>query len=124
MAEEWIETGGGATDIKKEEGKDFVGTYQGSHAVKGNYGDTQVYDFVGDDGAPFSIWGFSALDYLMQNQPVGSYLKIQYTGMKKGVKTKFGVKDIHTAKVFRKPGGGFVEQAPANKKQTNDDLPF
>lgn len=118
--DEWSEeTGGAIAFVKEPVNTSYVGILKSVEDIDSKFGKSRKYTITQDDGNTISIWGFSALNYLMSNIGIGSYVKMIYTGVEKGIKTKFGVKDIHTAKVFTKP----VPLVQA-KQIAEDDLPF
>ncbi len=119
----WEEqTGGAIAFVKEEVGTSYEGILTGVEEVDSKFGKSMKYTLQQDDGALISLWGFSALDYLMNNIRKGRYVKMEYAGIKKGVKTKYGIKDIHTARVFTKPIP--MEEVTKDDTQGGDDLPF
>ena len=117
--DEWTEQSGGAIAFVKEaKGTEYEGILTAVDSVESKFGESLKYTLEQTDGTPISLWGFSALDHLMKNIRKGTYVKMIYTGIQKGVKTKYGIKDIHTAKVFTKP-------APMKEVTiSSEDLPF
>lgn len=71
-------------DIKKEKGKSYVGNYNGKEVKPSkNPGKTyNIWHFIGEDGLPFSIFGFGWLDSAMKNIKEGSRCRLTYTGTK------------------------------------------
>jgi len=121
--DEWLEaTGGAIAFVKEPVGTAYIGILKSVEDVDSKFGKSRKYTLTQDDGNTISIWGFSALNYLMNNVGLGSYVKMVYTGVEKGIKTKFGTKDIHTARVYTKAIP--LVQVQAKKVAEDDDLPF
>lgn len=92
---EWTEVGG-ALDIKKEAVDTFhIGTYESSKPIKTPLGENIIYNFEGEDGVPFSIYGFTMLHQRMANIKPGSLCKITYRGKVKNNKGQ----DMHKVRV-------------------------
>jgi hypothetical protein len=96
---EWKEVStGSGIDIKKAKGTPYVGTYLGSQQITTKIGPQTVYNFEGEDGKHFGVYGFTNLNRVMANVEIGTALRLTYTGTEK-VQTKFGLKDVHQVKV-------------------------
>ena len=82
---------------KKPVGTVYEGVYQGSRIVKTELGDSILYSFMDDEDHPFSVWGFSHLNFQMEGVTANSKCRITYAG-KAAQKNKFG-KFPHQASV-------------------------
>lgn len=96
MAFEEVQAGQ-AIDIKKEKGKAYVGTYVGSRQIQTKIGTQTIWEFEGDT-ENFGIYGFTHLNIKMERVKPHTLCRITYLGTK-NMKTKFGMKDVHQAKV-------------------------
>lgn len=98
MEQEWKEVSNNAVDIKKEQDKPFIGIYKGSQQIETKIGKQTIWQFLDEDGIPFGVYGFTMLNKSMEKVPVGAECRLTYTGTK-NLKTKFGQKDVHQARV-------------------------
>lgn len=85
-----------AIDIKKESGKHFIGEYTGKKDITTEVGAQVIWQFIGEDGIPFGIYGFTNLNRCMEGLRPGTACRITYTGTQ-FVKTKWKPKgqDVH-----------------------------
>ena len=83
-----------AVDIKKEKGKIYEGVYQGRTDIQTKIGPQIIWNFVDDDGLPFSVYGFSNLNRTMESLKPETQCRLSYLGTQ-NVKTKYGMKDVH-----------------------------
>ena len=85
-----------AIDIKKDSNISHIGTYVGKSDLKTKLGDQVVWNFVDEDGLPFSIYGFTLLNRAMSTIPLNVLCRITYRGML-FVKTKYKPdgQDVH-----------------------------
>ena len=93
----WNEITSNAIDIKKSAQKEYEGTLLGHKEITTKIGPQIIWQFSGDDGN-FGIYGFTNLNYAMENVKEGTLVKIKYEGTK-NVKTKYGMKDVHQVSV-------------------------
>lgn len=114
-----------ATDIKKQQGRAFVGEYKGSQNITTKIGEQTIWNFIDDSGAPLGIYGFTNLNRVMEHIEPGTICRITYTGTQ-NVQTKFGMKDVH--QVLVEIDDGEAETKPDKAQpvdvKANDDLPF
>ena len=112
-----------ATDIKKYKGKVFTGEYKGSHKIDTKLGEQVVWDFIGEDGLGFGVYGFTNLNRCMEVVPEGSVVRIIYMGTE-NVQTKYGMKDCHQVmvEIFEEEGKGELKEE--KNKIHDSDLPF
>lgn len=105
------------------EDKPMIAYYINSKEVKTQFGDQWLHSFEKENGTKISVWGFTALNRLLEQTPKGILCKITYTGLSE-TKNKYG-KYTHTCTVFfdeDKKLDGFEQVAP---ETTDDsDLPF
>ena len=94
----WKEVSSTAIDIKKEQGKAYVGTYNGKNDIVTKIGPQTIWRFVDEDGQPFGIYGFTNLNRAMNNVGPGKLCLLTYRGTQ-NIKTKFGMKDVHQVTV-------------------------
>lgn len=94
----WNEVSSSATDIKKHKGEAYEGTYKGSHKITTKIGEQTIWQFMGDDGVGFGIYGFTNLNRAMEALEEGTLVKITYQGTQ-NIQTKFGLKDVHQVSV-------------------------
>lgn len=94
----WKEVTNTGIDIKKHKDIAYIGEYKGKREITTKIGPQKVYEFVDEDGAKFSIYGFTNLNRAMEAVSEGSMCKITYLGTE-NVKTKFGMKDVHQVRV-------------------------
>lgn len=85
-----------AIDIKKLVGVPHIGHYIGKTMIETKIGPQVVWDFLGEDGMPLGIYGFTNLNRVMSSIKEGSLCRITYTGTQ-FVKTKFkpAGQDVH-----------------------------
>ena len=77
-------------DIKKSvAGTSWEGVFVGSKPIKTELGDTVIWLFKDDEDKPFGIFGFTNLNFQMENVKEGSQCRITYKGQSK-VKNKYG----------------------------------
>ena len=106
------------------ENKPMVAYYIDSKEVNTKFGEQQLHNFQKEDGTKISVWGFTALNRLLEMTPRGTLCKVTYTG-KSETANKYGNKS-HTCTVFfdtDKKLDGFEELAPP-VVDDSDDLPF
>lgn len=101
--------------------------YLGSKLVNTQFGEQTLHEFEKHDGSKLAVWGFTALNKLLENTPKGILTKVTYTG-KSETKNKYGNKS-HLCTVFfdaEKKLEGFEEHAEPNinPEEDSDDLPF
>jgi hypothetical protein len=104
--------------------KPLVAYFLGSRTVNTNFGDQQIHEFQKEDGTKINIWGFTALNRLLEHTPKGLLVKATYTG-KATVANKYGNKP-HTCTVFfdeDKKLQGIATESDI-QVEGNDDLPF
>ena len=111
--------------IKLTEYKDkpMVSFYIGSKSVDTKFGEQWLHEFQKEDGTKVKVWGFTALNRLLEYTPKGILTKVTYTG-KADVANKYG-NYSHTATVFfdmEKKLDGYKEIEP--EVDLNQDLPF
>lgn len=87
-----------AIDIKKQKGVSHEGTYRGKREITTKIGPQVIWDFLGEDGVSFGIYGFTNLNRAMEAVQLGALCKITYNGTQ-NVQTKFGMKDVHQCSV-------------------------
>ena len=119
----WKSVNTTAFDIKKHKGEPHIGEYTGSHEIQTKIGKQTIYEFIGEDGIGFGIYGFTNLNRAMEIIPTGRKVRLTYTGTT-NIPTKYGMKDVHQIIVE-------VEEEEAKKnntgeegKENKDDLPF
>ena len=103
--------------------KPMTAYYIGSKEVTTKNGEQYLHEFQKEDGIKITIWGFVALNRLLEHTPKGILTKVTYTGKSKE-KNKYG-NQSHTCTVFfdtDKKLDGFEQAAP--EVEDNDDLPF
>ena len=108
-----------ATDIKKHQGKAFIGEYQGSQTINTKIGEQTIWNFVEESGAPLGIYGFTNLNRVMEHVEVGTTCRITYKGTQ-NVQTKFGMKDVHQVLVEIDD----ENETQAEPETNNEPLPF
>ena len=97
--------------------------YIESKSIDTKFGEQMIHNFQKIDGTKISVWGFTALNRLLEHTPKGVLAKVTYTG-KSEAPNKYGNKS-HTCTVFYdmdKKMDGFEEAKP--EVENNDDLPF
>jgi hypothetical protein len=88
-----------AIDIKKQPGVSHEGTYKGSQEIQTQLGKQTIWQFAGDDGVLFGIYGFTNLNRAMAAIEIGTTVRITYTGTQK-VDTKYKKQqDVHQVSV-------------------------
>ena len=108
------------TDYKD---KPMVSFYIGSKSVDTKFGEQMLHEFQKEDGTKVEVWGFTALNRLLEHTPNGILTKVTYTG-KSAEANKYG-NHSHTCTVFfdtEKKMEGYQEIEP--ETVGNDDLPF
>jgi len=94
----WNSVSSTAIDIKKQKGVSHEGTYQGKREIQTKIGAQVIWNFLGEDGVAFGIYGFTNLNRAMEAVQPGTLCKIVYLGTQ-NVQTKFGMKDVHQCQV-------------------------
>lgn len=97
--------------------------YIGSKPVDTKFGEQLIHSFQKEDGKNISVWGFTALNRLLEHTTKGVFTKITYTG-KSETPNKYGNKS-HCCTVFfdsDKKLDGFTETELT--KEEDNDLPF
>jgi hypothetical protein len=94
----WNNVSATAIDIKKQKGVSHEGTYRGKREITTKVGPQVIWDFVGEDGVGFGIYGFTNLNRAMESLSPGVLCKITYNGTQ-NVQTRFGMKDVHQCQV-------------------------
>jgi len=107
--------------------KPFEAYFLGSKEVQTKFGEQWLHEFEMPDGKKFQVWGFTALNRLLEQTPKGYYCKVTYTGKSKE-KNKYG-NQSHTCTLFfdeDKKKEGVVDDAPdvVFNQDNNQDLPF
>ena len=101
--------------------KPMVAYYIENKEVNTKFGEQQLHTFQKEDGTKVSVWGFTALNRLLEQTPKGLLCKVTYLG-KSETANKYGNKS-HTCTVFfdtEKTLDGFTEP----KDETNNEVPF
>jgi len=100
--------------------------YIGSKSVDTKFGEQSLHEFEKKDGKKVSVWGFTALNRLLEHTTKGVLCKVTYTG-KSETKNKYGNKS-HTCTLFFDEADrtdAVIENEPGAGGQDNpDDLPF
>lgn len=114
-----------ATDIKKHQGKAFIGEFKGSQEITTKIGKQTIWNFVDESGAPLGIYGFTNLNRVMEHLEVGTVCRITYKGTQ-NLQTKFGMKDVHQVLVEIDDGEKETEKTDDDfaPPEDNDPLPF
>lgn len=99
-----------AIDIKKESGVHHEGVFLGKSDISTPLGPQVVWNFVDNEGLPFSIYGFTNLNRAMANIQPDTQCRITYTG-KKFVKTKVKPSGMDVHQVLVEVDDGITEQA-------------
>ena len=105
------------------ENKPMDAYYIESKSVDTKFGEQPIHLFQKEDGTKISVWGFTALNRLLEHTPKGVLTKITYTG-KTETSNKYGNKS-HTCTVFfdtDKKLDGFTEVELTDEEK--DELPF
>lgn len=103
--------------------KPMVAYYIDSKEVNTKFGEQQLHTFQKEDGTKVFVWGFTALNRLLEQTPIGLLCKVTYTG-KSETSNKYGNKS-HTCTVFfddSKKIDGYEEKPVVD--EDNSDLPF
>lgn len=95
---EWADVNTNAIDIKKHKGESHVGKFKGHKEITTKIGPQVIWEFSGEDGVGFGVYGFTNLNRAMESLEPGTVVKITYIGTE-NVKTKFGMKDVHQCAV-------------------------
>jgi hypothetical protein len=93
----WENVGNSAIDIKQSK-EAHEGYYRGKKDITTKIGPQVIYQFQGEDGSEFGIYGFTNLNRAMETVPLGALCRVKYEGTK-NVQTKFGMKDVHQVAV-------------------------
>jgi len=99
--------------------------YIGSKTVDTKFGEQQLHEFQRSDGSKVSVWGFAALNRLLEHTPKGIMTKVTYTGLSKE-KNKYG-KQVHTCTVFFDTDQqleNFKDNGEDTLDEAQRDLPF
>jgi hypothetical protein len=109
----WEEVNTQAVDIKKHKGEAYVGTLNGHHQIDTKIGKQVVWDFTGEDGLGFGVYGFTNLNRALEAISVGRVVRMTYQGTE-NVQTKFGMKDVHqvAVQIFREDKPEVKEERP------------
>lgn len=107
------------TDYKD---KPMEAYYIGSHSVDTRFGEQMLHSFQKEDGKKLNVWGFTALNRLLESTPRGIMTKITYTG-KSEEPNKYGNKS-HTCIVFFDMDNKLDGYQEPPEVDNNDDLPF
>lgn len=107
MSGEWQEVGG-AVNLKKHVNEAFIGEYVSSEERDGQFGKDYIHHLIGEDGAPFSVYGMGTLDRAITQVRPGSTVRITFLGK---FKTKDGKKDYNAVRVEVKKSGNATESA-------------
>lgn len=105
------------------ENKPMEAFYIDSKRIDTKFGEQMIHNFEKEDGKKVSVWGFSALNRLLEFTPKGILCKVTYTG-KAEEPNKYGNRS-HTCTVWYdidKKLDGFKEIEP--EVDSGDDLPF
>ena len=112
-----------ALRLTEYQGKPLIAYFIGSKTVDTKFGEQMLHEFEKEDHSKLSVWGFTALNRLLDYTPKGVLCKVTYTGLSKE-KNKYG-KQVHTCTVFfdeDKKLDNFKE--PEIDQTDNQDLPF
>ena len=71
----------GIVNLKQHKDEAFVGHYVASEERDGKFGKDWIHSFTGEDGAPFSVYGMTALDRSMKQVRPGSFCRITFLGL-------------------------------------------
>lgn len=100
--------------------------YIGSKQVNTKFGEQWLHEFEKKGGEKLSIWGFTALNRLLEHTAKGVLCKVTYTG-KSETRNKYG-NQSHTCTLFfdeeNKLDGFVPEVEPEVSDEDNDPLPF
>ena len=99
--------------------------YVGSKTVDTKFGEQMLHNFEKQDGKKVAVWGFTALNRLLEHTTKGVLCKVTYTGLSKD-RNKYG-KQVHTCTLFfdeDKKLEGVQEEPEAEAESGNEDLPF
>ena len=99
--------------------------FLGSKQVNTKFGEQWLHEFEKKDGRKLSVWGFTALNRLLENTTKGVLCKVTYTG-KSETKNKYG-NQSHTCTLFFDEGDrtdAIIENEPEIEIQDDSDLPF
>ena len=99
--------------------------FLGSKQVNTKFGEQWLHEFEKKDGGKLSVWGFTALNRLLENTTKGVLCKVTYTG-KSETKNKYG-NQSHTCTLFFDEGDrtdAIIENEPEIEIQDDSDLPF
>jgi len=113
----WEDVNTQAVDIKKHKGEAYVGTLNGHHKIETKIGPQFIWDFTGEDGLGFGVYGFTNLNRAFEAISAGRVVRMTYQGTE-NVQTKYGMMDVHqvAVQIFR-------EDAKEQEKG-KDGLPF
>ena len=105
--------------------KSMEAYYLGSKQVNTKFGEQWLHEFEKKDGKKVSVWGFTALNRLLENTTKGVLCKVTYTG-KSETKNKYGNKS-HTCTLFFDEADrtdAIIEDEHNSDVDDNSDLPF
>ena len=72
---------GGIINLKQHKDESFLGHYVESEEKPGKFGPEKIHHFIGEDGAPFSVYGMTALDRSIKQVRPGWFLRITFLGL-------------------------------------------
>ena len=99
--------------------------YISSKTVDTKFGEQMLHEFEKQDGKKVSVWGFTALNRLLEHTTKGVLCKVTYTGLSKD-RNKYG-KQVHTCTLFFDEDvklEGAKQEEPVAESDDNSDLPF
>src|SRR3990167_8593381 len=100
--------------------------YLETKEINTRFGEQQLHVFEKKGGVKISVWGFTALNRLLEMTPKGTLCKFTYTGLSKD-KNKYG-KQVHTCTLFFDEDDKMrIEGIPEHESEeegNGSDLPF
>lgn len=106
--------------------KPLEGYYLETKLMNTQFGEQALHVFEKKDGKKVSVWGFTALNRLLEMTPKGTLCKVTYMGLSKD-KNKYG-KQVHTCTLFFDEDDKMkIEGIPEHGEsgnEDNSDLPF
>lgn len=114
----WEEVNTQVMDIKKHKGESYTGTLNGHRQIDTKIGKQVVWEFTGEDGLAFGVYGFTNLNRALEAISAGRLVRLTYTGTE-NVQTKYGMKDVHqvAVQIYR-------EENEKTEKEQKDGFPF
>lgn len=112
-----------AVRLTEHKDRPMIAYYIETKEVSTKFGDQELHTFQKEDGTRVSVWGFTALNRLLEQTPKGILCKVTYLG-KSETANKYGNKS-HTCSVFfdeDKKLDGFKKAEPEEGEE--DPLPF